>query len=185
MCPSVFDDKVSLRVLSKEHLMVVILHQRSGRNTSHTPGCSGHVALIFERTSHLQTSVRDHPEALRVLGEQRGKTVIVICFVVELWFLQWRSPWFCPLKLWVNVFLSVSLTLMLHSLFQRINTGMHKVFLWGQGEWTSTVFLLSVHHRWRDLFQGFLSWSHLCISQVKTKGCLTLETVRQAWFKGT
>lgn len=74
---SVSDHRISLRVLSKEHLIfLILLHKRFVSACSNHP--STYVTLIFEWTPGLQTSVRYHPEAFRVLGEQHGQTLLII-----------------------------------------------------------------------------------------------------------
>lgn len=64
---SVFDHHISLRVLSKQHLLFLLLQKRFESTSSLHPGIE--VMFIFNWTSFLQTSVCYHPEAFRVLCE--------------------------------------------------------------------------------------------------------------------
>lgn len=97
---SVFDHQISLRVLSKKHLLLFLLQQ--GFSTAHSWHPRVDVTLILKWTPFLCISMRHHSEAFRVLGEQHCQTVLVHDFARQMGSFYRRASGFCPRELGVN-----------------------------------------------------------------------------------
>lgn len=123
---SVFDHHISLRVLSKKHLL--LLQQGFATHSWH-PRVD--VSLILKWTPFLctGTSMRHYSEAFRVLGEQHGQTVLVHHFAGQMGSFDRRASGFCPRELGVNRLLWVYWNILCRCTFTiwRISW----VFIWG------------------------------------------------------